>query len=211
MKAIRPILILTVVAAIGMMISPLHAQQAAVGCGGSCGDMPANGSGQGGCGARPGVPCAQATNGVGAEGYCIGCQKNGSRYLSPTATVRNAFQDKYSPRRLYAHGPAGMDATRMHQWNYQQSAVNSWHGSFNNWRYNQPVALVVPPTAAYQTEYRWGVGQTRSMPIYHQYHRDGGNVVQGVGGRIRGVGMSNTPYRPSSTRQFGVYPVRGPW
>ena len=206
MKIIKPILTVMVVAAIGVFTSNAHAQQVASGCSGSCGD-----TALGGCGTRPGVPCPQATNGVGVEGYCIGCP-NGERYLSPRDTMELAMRDKYSPRRIYSYSPAGLDATRMHHWNYQQASVNPWHGTYNYWRYGQPMALVVPPTAAFQTEYNWGVGQTKSFPIYHQYHRTGtqGISVMGSNG-VMTNGFSNTPYWPSSTRQFGVYPVRGPW
>ena len=117
-----------------------------------------------------------------------------------------AAHDHFSPQPLYAYGRNGIDASRIHAWNEQQSQMYSWHGEYSNWRWNQPTALVVPPTAAFQSEYNWGVGQTRSLPINHQF----GFNNPATGGN--GVGVApGTPMWPSSTSQFGVYPVRGPW
>ncbi len=163
---------------------------------------------EGDCSTRPGVPCPTACNGVGPEGYCIGCTSPyGHRYLGAQA-VGLRMHDKYSPHWSGTYGHRGLDATRMHRWNWNQSAANAWHGNYNYWRYSQPTALVVPPTAAFQTEYNWGVAQTRSQPIYHQFSRN----YPGGGELITGEGLtSNTPYWPSSTNQFGIYPVRGPW
>lgn len=112
----------------------------------------------------------------------------------------------YSPHPCYTYSNAGLSAGRTHTWNQNQSAQRPWHGEYMNWRWREPTALVVPPTAAYQTSYAWGVGQTRSRPIYHQFSRQSA----GVGG-IGGGNYSPTPYWPSSTEQFGLYPVRAPW
>lgn len=80
-----------------------------------------------------------------------------------------------------------------------------WHHNYYHTQWGEPVALVVPPTAEHQTRYSWGVPSTRVTRIDHQFQRPypgpygGGNVFQ------------PTPYWPSDTRQFGIYPVRGPW
>jgi hypothetical protein len=69
------------------------------------------------------------------------------------------------------------------------------------------MALVVPPTAEFMTEYSWGVPSSRVMPLYHQFRRPypGPGAVPGAGG------FMPTPNQPSDTVQFGVHPVRGPW
>ena len=87
------------------------------------------------------------------------------------------------------------------------AAQRPWHGPYSYTPYGTPVALVVPPTSKFHTSYSWGVGQTEMVPIYHQFHRDyPGGAVIGNGAQI-----NSTPYWPSHTDQFGVYPVRGPW
>jgi hypothetical protein len=80
-----------------------------------------------------------------------------------------------------------------------------WAGGYYHTMWGQPVALVVPPTADLQTHWNWGVAQTRITPIWPQYTR--GFPGPYVGGR----GFLPTPRWPSSTDQFGVYYVRGPW
>jgi hypothetical protein len=87
------------------------------------------------------------------------------------------------------------------------AAQRPWHGPYSYTPWGTPVALVVPPTSKFHTSYSWGVGQTEMVPIYHQFHRDyPGGAVIGNGAQI-----NSTPYWPSHTDQFGVYPVRGPW
>ncbi|QDV26168.1 hypothetical protein [Aureliella helgolandensis] len=79
----------------------------------------------------------------------------------------------------------------------------AWHGQHYYLQYGQPTALVVPPNVTMQQNYSWGVSQNTSTPIYHQY---GQRATSSSGGAFLA-----TPPWPSSTRQFGVYPVRGPW
>jgi hypothetical protein len=81
-----------------------------------------------------------------------------------------------------------------------------WHGSYYHSAWGMPVALVVPPTADYQTNWGWGVGNTRVTPICPQF----GRAWPGVTGYDRHA-FRPTPPWPSDTTQFGVYPVRGPW
>jgi len=81
-----------------------------------------------------------------------------------------------------------------------------WHGPWAYTPYGMPTALVVPPTSKFHTSYAWGVAQTEMVPIYHQF----GTQFPGDVG-YRGYGGLPTPYWPSHTDQFGVYPVRGPW
>lgn len=88
----------------------------------------------------------------------------------------------------------------------RQSAQHTWHGNYYHSSWGVPVALVVPPTAEFQTNWGWGVGNTRITPICPQFQRN-----------YPGAGQYNvrtlrpTPYWPSDTTQFGVYYVRGPW
>ncbi len=173
---------------------------ATAGAGGHCG----GGYNDGNCGTRPSTPCPDA----GPSTDCIGAVgPNGKRYLGPIQATGLAVRDHYSPEPCYAYGSAGLDATRMDRWNREMASQSSWHGGYNYWRYGQPTALVVPPTAAFQTEYNWGVAQTRRLPIHAQY----GSGAGGVGGAASPGMFPNTPYWPSSTSQFGIYPVRSPW
>jgi hypothetical protein len=79
-----------------------------------------------------------------------------------------------------------------------------WDRGYYDPAWGQPHALVVPPTAERQSNYQWGVCGTTSTPIYHQFRRPLPSVY--IGG-----GYQPMPVQPSSTDQFGVYYVRGPW
>lgn len=126
-------------------------------------------------------------------------------YPSIKQTLSYASRDPFSPHPLYAYSANGIDASMTHKWNQQMAQTRSWHEGYNYWRWNRPTALVVPPTAAFSSQYSWGVGQTKSLPIYHQF----GRTNPGSGG---GAGQySSSPYWPSSTQQLGVYPVRASW
>lgn len=81
-----------------------------------------------------------------------------------------------------------------------------WHGQYNHTATGSPVALIVPPTAHMQMNYGWGVTQSEMTPIYHQFRRRYPGESEFTEGLFRG-----TPARPSNTRQFGVYYIRGPW
>lgn len=88
----------------------------------------------------------------------------------------------------------------------QRQGWTSWHGDYYHVAWGTPVSLVVPPTAEMHTEYHWGVGGTRIMPIYHQF-RPGYPGPNGGGSTV----FRPTPRWPSDTNQFGVYYNRGPW
>jgi hypothetical protein len=89
-------------------------------------------------------------------------------------------------------------------WAYEQSMNRPWHGEYYWLRTGQPTALVVPPTVTMQSNYSWGVSQNTMTPVWHQFS---GKAPNGGGGGM----FRATPYWPSHTDQFGVYPVRGPW
>jgi len=89
---------------------------------------------------------------------------------------------------------------------YKFSTWYPWHGEHYYPDYRVPIALVVPPTAGNTTEYAWGVGNTRITPIYHQFMRPyPGDFVP------PGTPFYPVPPWPSSTTQFGVHYIRGPW
>ena len=91
---------------------------------------------------------------------------------------------------------------------FLRSQGKSWHSAWYDPAEGRPIALVVPPTAEFQTQYGWGVPSSRVAPIYHQFRRPypGPGAVAGGGGRFL-----PTPNQPSDTVQFGVNAVRGPW
>jgi len=109
--------------------------------------------------------------------------------LASTASV-HGFDET-----LYGHGA---------RW---RASLRPWHGHYKNVQYNQPIALVVPPTAELQTDYNWGAVSSRMTRINHQFQRPwpNGNWAP------YGYGFFNTPPWPSDTRQFGTYYIRGPW
>lgn len=91
---------------------------------------------------------------------------------------------------------------------FLRSQGKSWHSAWYDPWEGRPIALVVPPTAEFETQYSWGVPSSRVMPIYHQFRRPypGPGAVSGGGSRFL-----PTPNQPSDTVQFGVNAVRGPW
>ena len=54
---------------------------------------------------------------------------------------------------------------------FLRSQGKSWHSGWYDPWVGRPMALVVPPTAEFTTEYGWGVPSSRVAPIYHQYRR----------------------------------------
>ena len=86
------------------------------------------------------------------------------------------------------------------------AAASAWHGGYYHPSYGLPVALVVSPKAEFQTNWGWGVGNTRVTPIWHQFRRNYPGPAYYEAGMFQ-----PTPYWPSDTNQFGVYYVRGPW
>ncbi len=91
------------------------------------------------------------------------------------------------------------------QADFEAGRYQSWHGNYYDPAWGTPVALVVPPTAGVQTDYRWGVPASRLSRIYPQFQRSYPGPMGGAGP------FSPTPHWPSDTNQFGVSYVRGPW
>ena len=102
---------------------------------------------------------------------------------------------------------AGNRGTLADRWAARHATYVPWHGPYYHTSWGRPVALVVPPTANVQTDWAWGVGRSRMTPVYHQFTRPfPGNQLPDRMGRV-----GPTPTMPNSTKQFGVYYVRGPW
>lgn len=85
-------------------------------------------------------------------------------------------------------------------------ASTTWHGNYYHTGWGTPVAVVVPPTAGVQTDYRWGLPASRVSRIYPQFQRTYPGAMTNSGGPFL-----PTPLWPSDTNQFGAYYVRGPW
>ncbi len=82
----------------------------------------------------------------------------------------------------------------------------SWHAGYYDPAWGVPHALVVPPTAEMQTQWGWGVGNTRIVPLSHQFQRDYPGPLFYDSRTFQPI-----PRWPSHTEQFGVYYIRGPW
>lgn len=109
-----------------------------------------------------------------------------------------------------AHWPMSYDHVPAEYRAYATSTGLPWHNAYYHAAFGEPYALVVPPTAEFQTNYGWGVSGTRVSPIYHQFARPFPGYGYG-GGAPYGNGFLHTPAMPSDTTQFGVYYIRGPW
>jgi hypothetical protein len=81
----------------------------------------------------------------------------------------------------------------------------SWNAPYYDPAWGMPVALVVPPTARFQTHWNWGASGTRITPIAPQFHA--GAVPPTPYDRSL---FQPAPGWPSSTDQMGDYFVRGP-
>ena len=154
-----------------------------------------------GCGQRACGPQGCGPRGCGAGAHCRGpaCHAGcGHRHCCPGACC---------------HGLCEQIGHCLHHDVYEKryflrSQGKSWHSTWYDPAEGRPLALVVPPTAEFQTQYGWGVPSSRVAPIYHQFRRPypGPGGVAGSGG-----GFLPTPAMPSDTVQFGVNAVRGPW
>jgi hypothetical protein len=109
---------------------------------------------------------------------------------------------------LLTHGGHCLHHDTIEKRYFLRSQGKSWHSAWYDPAEGRPIALVVPPTAEFMTQYSWGVPSSRVMPLYHQFRRPypGPGAVAGGGG-----GFLPTPNQPSDTVQFGVNAVRGPW
>lgn len=82
----------------------------------------------------------------------------------------------------------------------------SWHAGYYDPAWGLPVALVAPPNAEMQTNWGWGVGNTRISPLWHQFQRNYPGPLFYDPRTFQPI-----PRWPSDTEQLGVYYIRGPW
>ncbi|MBM4022045.1 MAG: hypothetical protein FJ284_07370 [Planctomycetes bacterium] len=150
----------------------------------------AAGCSDGGCGG-----CGHG--GRGARGDCRLCNHGGAGLLGPRCG------------HCYGQGCGHwIHRDTIEKRYFLRSQGKSWHSAWYDPADGRPIALVVPPTAEFMTQYSWGVPSSRVMPLYHPFRRPfpGPGAVAGGGG-----GFLPTPNQPSDTVQFGVNAVRGPW
>lgn len=100
----------------------------------------------------------------------------------------------------------GIERTPMGAIAYRRAQTYAWHGNYYSPEWGMPVALVVPPTVESQTNWGWGVGNTRVTGIPHQF--EPGYPSYGTYDRSM---FQPIPAWPSDTTQFGTYYIRGPW
>lgn len=84
--------------------------------------------------------------------------------------------------------------------------VNVEQAGYYDPAWGAPLAVLVPPTARFQTHYGWGIGATRVTRIPSQFQPDYMEPSYVAPGSIRPA-----PVWPSSTDQLGNYYIRGPW
>jgi len=151
-----------------------------------CTDCQAGRCGHGGCGQRGDCRLCNHCGG-GLLGPCCGhCCGHGCGHCGGHWIHHDTIEKRY----------------------FLRSQGKSWHSAWYDPAEGRPIALVVPPTAEFMTQYSWGVPSSRVMPLYHQFRRPypGPGAVAGGGG-----GFLPTPNQPSDTVQFGISAVRGPW
>ncbi len=101
--------------------------------------------------------------------------------------------------------PLGVQAWRAQRLDRYYADNYTWHRGYYNSAYGTPVAVVMPPTVTMQTDYGWGVGNTRISRIRGQFGTTYPGTVYG------NTGFRPTPPWPTDTTQYGLYYVRGPW
>lgn len=81
-----------------------------------------------------------------------------------------------------------------------------WNTNNYDPAWGMPEAVVVPPTARWQSNYAWGVGGSRLNHVRARYQAE----VPGPGSAYNQRDYLPAPPQPSDTQQFGVNYVRGP-
>jgi hypothetical protein len=144
----------------------------------------------------------------GHGGYGASCCDCGGVACGPHGCGHGHCGHGHCCHGLCQHGHHWLHHDTIEKRYFLRSQGKSWHSAWYDPAEGRPIALVVPPTAEFQTQYSWGVPSSRVMPIYHQFRRPypGPGAVGGAGG-----GFLPTPNQPSDTVQFGVNAVRGPW
>jgi hypothetical protein len=176
----------------------------------------ASGSQDGAQGAHQGGNCTACANGgncarlgrLGARGDCCGrCGRCGGMLGRDGSCGRcGAFGGRGILGKHGGHGCRLCGKQSSSQGT--NGPYGCWHNGYAYTPWGVPAALVVPPTAAFQTNWGWGVGNTRTSPICPQFGPNWPGQIETVGVASRYLA---TPPQPSDTTQFGVNYVRGPW
>jgi hypothetical protein len=81
-----------------------------------------------------------------------------------------------------------------------------WNTNYYDPAWGMPLAVVVPPTVRWQSNYAWGVGGSRVDHVGAQYQAE----FPGPASVYDCRHYLPAPPQPSDTTQFGVNYVRGP-
>jgi hypothetical protein len=82
----------------------------------------------------------------------------------------------------------------------------SWAAGYYDTAYGMPLAVLVPPTARWQTNYSWGVGGTRISRVGATFE----SQYPGPASYYNRGYYLPAPPQPTDTMQMGDYYVRGP-
>jgi len=96
--------------------------------------------------------------------------------------------------------------TRAGELLHRRRASAEWNTSYYDPAWGMPLAVVVPPTARWQSNYAWGVGGSRLDRVGAKYQAE----VPGPASAYNQRNYLPAPPQPSDTQQFGVNYVRGP-
>jgi hypothetical protein len=81
-----------------------------------------------------------------------------------------------------------------------------WQDGYYSAAWGMPMAVVVPPTARWQTDYSWAAGGMRISRIDANFQRQ----YPGPSSSYQMRSYLPAPPQPSDTRQTGYYNVRAP-
>ncbi len=81
-----------------------------------------------------------------------------------------------------------------------------WQDGYYSAAWGMPMAVLVPPTARWQTDYSWAAGGMRISRIDASFQRQ----YPGPSSSYQMGKYLPAPPQPSDTRQMGFYNVRGP-
>ncbi|MGO9112739.1 MAG: hypothetical protein ACLP9L_26190 [Thermoguttaceae bacterium] len=108
---------------------------------------------------------------------------------------------------LIAASLAAMLPTRAGEFLHRgRRAASEWNTTYYDPAWGMPEAVVVPPTARWQSNYAWGVGGSRLNRVGAQYQAE----FPGPESAYNQRDYLAAPSQPSDTQQFGVNYVRGP-
>ncbi len=102
----------------------------------------------------------------------------------------------------------GRRAAQCNTGGFAQGSGDSAQGNMGYYdpAWGMPLAVVVPPTVRWQSNYAWGVGGSRLTRVGAQYQPE----FPGPESAYNQRGYLPAPPQPSDTEQFGVYYARGP-